>query len=102
VKPASRASLLLTGTLVVAAVLTGCRTSPGAAALVGDDRISTETLQSQVQQALADPQAEAALGNDRAAFARTELGRLINNAIVASAAARHHITVSQSKSGPAR
>jgi parvulin-like peptidyl-prolyl isomerase len=79
--------------LVGAVGLAGCNTSPGAAAVVGNDRISTETLQQEVTDALADPQAASALG-DRASFTRTELGRLINNSIIASAAARHHITVS--------
>jgi foldase protein PrsA len=83
-------------TLSIAAVigLSGCNTSPGAAALVGDDRISSDTLQSEVRQALADPQAQAQLGADRAAFTRTELGRLINNRIIAAAAATHHVTAS--------
>jgi parvulin-like peptidyl-prolyl isomerase len=96
VKRVPRAALLLTASLVAAAGLSGCRTSPGAAAIVGDDRISTEALQQEVSDALADPQAAAALGN-RADFTRTELGRLINNSIIASAAARHHITVSGSE-----
>ena len=92
-KRVPRAALLLTASLAVATGLAGCRTSPGAAAVVGDDRITTADLQAEVDAALADPQAEAALG-DRISFTRTELGRLINNAIIASAAARHHITAS--------
>jgi foldase protein PrsA len=73
--------------------VSGCNTSPGAAALVGGDRISIARLQSEVNRALTDPQAQAQLGADRAGFTRTELGRLINNSIVAAAASAHHITV---------
>jgi foldase protein PrsA len=79
--------------LAVVIGVSGCNTSPGAAALVGDHRISTDTLQAEVNRALADPQAEAQLGADRASFTRTQLGRLIHNRIVATAAAAHHVTV---------
>ena len=96
VKRALRATLLPVIVLAAASVLSGCRTSPGAAAIVGDDRISTDTLQAEVDAALADPQAKSSLG-DRTSFARTELGRLINNSIIAAAAASHHITASPSE-----
>jgi parvulin-like peptidyl-prolyl isomerase len=86
---ASLAALALTA----AVGLTGCNTSPGAAALVGADRISVASLQRVVTRALANPQAQSSLGKDRAGFARTELGRLINNRIVAAAAAKYHVVV---------
>jgi parvulin-like peptidyl-prolyl isomerase len=94
VKVVARLVAPLTVSLAVVIGLSGCNTSPGAAALVGDDRISADTLQQEVNRALADPQADAQLGADRAAFTRTELGRLIHNRIIAAAAAAHHVTVS--------
>jgi parvulin-like peptidyl-prolyl isomerase len=100
VKPLSRALGGSVSLLVAALVLAGCgnaSTSPGAAAIVGDHRISTDTLQQTVDQALRDPQAQAKLGTDRAGFTRNELGRLINNDVIAAAAAAHGITVSNSE-----
>lgn len=95
-KRLARSAVLAAAALAAVGGLSGCRTSPGAAALVGDERISTDTLQREVNDALANPQAESALGADRASFTRTELGRLINNVIIAAAAREHHITVSES------
>jgi foldase protein PrsA len=88
---------LLAATAVAVMCLSGCETSPGAAALVGDFRISTESLQQEVNKALADPAAQASYGSDRAGFARTQLGRLISNRVIATAAAEHGITVSASE-----
>jgi foldase protein PrsA len=85
---------------LAAVAASGCggqTTSPGAAALVGEERISVETLQHTVDAALADPAAQASIGDDRAKFTRTELGRLISNLIVASAAAAHGIAVTTSE-----
>lgn len=76
-----------------ATVLSGCNTSPGAAALVGDDRISTSTLQHEVNRALALPNVQPTLSSDRVGFTRSELARLITNFIVAAAAREHHLTV---------
>ena len=73
---------------------TGCTTSPGAAAVVGGDRISTESLQREVDLGLKDPAAQQQVGGDRAAFVRNELGRLINNMLIARAAADEHVSAS--------
>ena len=73
--------------------LTGCNTSPGAAALVGSSRISVSTLQDDVKKALKDPQVASFAANDKPGFFRTELGRLISNKVVTAAAAPYHITV---------
>jgi parvulin-like peptidyl-prolyl isomerase len=82
------------GALTVGAGASACTSSPGAAALVGDSRISVESLQGTVNRALADPQAEQQLGQDRAKFTRDQLGRLINNVLIANMAARDGITAS--------
>jgi parvulin-like peptidyl-prolyl isomerase len=84
------------GAVVLVLSLGGCRTSPGAAALVGDDRISTGTLQHEVDRALSLPQVQPQLAADRAGFTRTELSRLVNNLIIQAAADEHGITASQS------
>ena len=73
--PLARVAVAVAGALIVGAGASACTSSPGAAALVGDDRISVETLQSLVNRSLADPQA-AQLGKDRAKFTRDQLGRL--------------------------
>lgn len=82
--------------VVVVLSASACKTSPGAAALVGDDRISTSTLQDKVDQALSLPDVQPQLTADRAGFTRTELAQLVTNLIVAAAAKEHHLTVSQS------
>jgi foldase protein PrsA len=91
----ARAGALLAALAVLG--VSACDTSPGAAALVGDHRISTEALQDAVNAALDDPAAQASIGADRAGFARTELSRLISNEIVAAAAAAHGVTVTTSE-----
>ena len=80
---------------VTALTASACNTSPGAAALVGNDRISVSSLQREVDDALANPQAQQQLGADRLGFTRTELARLITNHIVVAAAAAHNVTVTQ-------
>jgi len=100
VKPFSRAVGAPIALIIGALVLVSCgnsSSSPGAAALVGKHRISTESLQRTVDRALKDPQAKAKLGANRAAFVRDELGRLINDDVIAAAAAAHGVTVSNNE-----
>ena len=91
-----RPVLVAAVTVLLGAGLAGCNTSPGAAAVVGDDRISVSTLQQTVDRALKDPAAQQQLGQDRPGFVRNELSRLITNLVVARAAAEQHVTVSNS------
>jgi parvulin-like peptidyl-prolyl isomerase len=89
--------------VAVIPVLAGCDTSPDSAAVIGGDRISISSLQSQVNVALADPQITSALapgsqyaqalGGDRAGFIRATLSRLISDQVINSVAASHHVTV---------
>ncbi|HVX70282.1 MAG TPA: peptidylprolyl isomerase [Mycobacteriales bacterium] len=84
-------------------VLAACNTSPGAAATIGDGRISVSTLQNQVDQSLAYPQISAALapgsqfaqslGGSRDGFVRMTLSRLITDRLIGAVAAAHHVTV---------
>jgi parvulin-like peptidyl-prolyl isomerase len=84
-------------------VLAACNTSPGAAALIGDKRISVSDLQQQVDTALANPQIAAALapgsqfsqalGGSRDGFVRMTLSRLITDRLIGAVAAAHHVTV---------
>jgi parvulin-like peptidyl-prolyl isomerase len=77
-------------------LLSGCGSGsvrPGAAALVGDERITVDTLQQVVERGLADPQAEQSLGQDRSAFQRQVLSRLVNREVLAAAAAREGVSV---------
>src|SRR4051794_30233185 len=100
VKPLSRAVSVPIALLAAALLMAGCgnsSSSPGAAAVVGSQRISSDTLQQTVNRALRDPQAKTKLGADRARFVRDELGRLINNDVIAAAAAAHGVTVSNAE-----
>ncbi|MBV9098776.1 MAG: peptidylprolyl isomerase [Frankiaceae bacterium] len=95
--PFARVAVAVLGALTVAVSASACTSSPGAAALVGDDRISVETLQAAVNRSLADPQAEQQLGQDRAKFTRDQLGRLINQDLIAKLAAHDGITASRAE-----
>jgi foldase protein PrsA len=90
----SRVGGVAVGLVVMTLSLSGCNTSPGAAALVGDDRISTASLQHEVDRALSLPDVQPQLSSDRVGFTRSELARLVTNLIVAAAAKEHHVTVS--------
>src|SRR4051794_29116101 len=79
--------------VVLVLSMAGCNTSPGAAALVGGDRISASALQKEVSRALSLPNVQPSLKNDRAGFTRSELSRLVTNLIVAAAAREQHLTV---------
>jgi len=92
-RPLRLAVAALPAALAVGA-LAGCDTSPGAAAIVGGQRISSHSLQTAVDRALADPTAQQQLGADRVTFVRTELSRLITNALITRAAAVQHVTAS--------
>ena len=88
---------LATATLVVsmALVLSGCGDAPvrsGAAATVGDTRISTDELSGLVSRGLKDPQAQQQLGADKAKFQRDTLGRMIRHAILVETAKRENVT----------
>lgn len=77
-------------------LLTGCgegEVRPGAAALVGGERIETDALQALVDRGLADPQAAQQLGSDRAAYQRLALSRLINTEVLEAAAEAEGVSV---------
>lgn len=77
-------------------LLTGCgdgEVRPGAAAVVGEERIETEELQALVDRGLADPQAAQQLGSDRAGFQRLALSRLINREVLEAAAEAEGVSV---------
>jgi len=92
--------------LAVVPVLAGCNTSPGAAAIVGGDRISIGTLQhvvnadladANVKAALANAQFSAQLGSNQAGFVRVTLARLVSEQILGRLATDHHVTVSSAE-----
>jgi parvulin-like peptidyl-prolyl isomerase len=91
-----RLALLAAAGLAVVLALSGCGNEPvraGAAATVGDVRITTAELHDLVTRGLADPQAEQQLGADKAAFQRLALGRLIQHEIVTKAAEEEGVKV---------
>lgn len=77
-------------------VLTACGDGPvrsGAAATVGDKRITTGELAGFIDRGLRDPQAQQQLGADKPAFQRQTLSRLINHEVLAEATRREAISV---------
>ena len=80
--------LALTGLVVL--LLSACgdgQVRPGAAAVVGEERISADSLQQIVERSLADPQVLEANNVDRVGFQRLVLGRLIGAQLLQKAAA---------------
>lgn len=91
-----RAAALLAGIAAVA-VLSGCggQVRPGAAAYIGDQRISTDELERRTELGLADEMAREARGEDPAAFQRQLLSTLINREVLREAANSRGVSVSQ-------
>ena len=88
--------LALTTLLVL--VLSACGDSQlrsGAAALVGEQRITVDALREVVERGLADPAAAQQLGADRAAFQRQTLSRLINRVLLEEAAGKAGVQVTE-------
>lgn len=91
-------SRLLAVAAVAAVVLTGCGNGPiraGAAATVGDDRITTTALDDLVTRGLLDPSAQQNVGTDWRGFERTVLRRLIEHEILVQAAAGQHVSITR-------
>ena len=81
---------------IVGLVLSGCGVTTirsGAAAVIGDDRISTVVLQEVVARGLVDPQAQQQVGADRPGFQRSVLRRLIDHALLVRAASQTGVSV---------
>lgn len=95
----------LAAAAVLTLVLTGCGDGPsqaGSAATLGDKRITTTDLDELAQRGLADPNAQQAVGTDKASFERVVLRRLIEHEILAHAAAKEKVTVTAGEALDAR
>lgn len=89
-----RAPRLLAVAGLVALLTTACGTvRTGAAATVGDERITVTHLQDVVARGLADPSAQQAVGGDRVGFEREVLTRLVQHLVLAEAAKEHGVSV---------
>lgn len=85
---------------LTALLLTGCGDSQvrtGAAAVVGDTKITTTALQEAVDRSLADPQAAQQLGADRPTFQRQTLNRLVRRQVLTAAADERGVQVDQGR-----
>jgi foldase protein PrsA len=91
----TRAPRLLAAVGLAALLVSGCggTVRAGAAATVGDERITTSELNDVVERGLESPSAQQTVGADRPAFERSVLARLIQHLILEKAAAEHHVTV---------
>lgn len=90
-------SLLVAASVLSALALTGCgdgTVRAGAAATVGDVRITTSALNGYVARGLQDPSAQQKVGSDKAAFERDALSRILQHDIVTAAAKKLGVTVS--------
>ncbi|HVA60981.1 MAG TPA: peptidylprolyl isomerase [Mycobacteriales bacterium] len=85
--------LLAAGVLAGAALLSGCQTNPGAAAVVGGSAISDDSLSTTVTAALANSQFSSQVGG-RPAANRVELSRIITQKIIDELAAKYGVNVS--------
>jgi peptidyl-prolyl cis-trans isomerase SurA len=82
----------LVGLLAVS--LSACGTvRAGAAATVGDDRITSSELTAVVDRGLKDPSAQQTVGADKPAFERSVLSRLIQHLVLVKAAADNDVSV---------
>jgi parvulin-like peptidyl-prolyl isomerase len=89
-----RAPRLLAAAGLVALLTTGCGTvRAGAAATVGDERITTTQLEQVVSRGLADPTARQNVGSDRPGFERSVLARLVQHLVLADAAKRAGVSI---------
>jgi hypothetical protein len=83
--------------LVALPVLSACgksnTTSPGAAALVGSQRITTGQLQAQVKESLASGAVQKTQGYDQNTFIRELLSHLVSVDLLNSVAADRHVTL---------
>ncbi len=89
-----RSTRLLAVSGLLAVSLSACGTvRAGAAATVGDDRITTSALAAVVDRSLKDPSAQQTVGADRPAFERSVLARLIQHLVLLEAARDAGVTV---------
>src|SRR5690242_13285678 len=89
-----RASRCLAVAGLLAVTLSACGTPrAGAAATVGDERITTSELHAVVQRSLADPSAEQTVGADKPGFERSVLARMIQHLVLVKAAEETGVTV---------
>lgn len=94
----TRASRLMAAAAAAALLLTGCGTvRAGAAATVGDERITVAELRGLVERGLADPSAEQTVGADRPAYERSVLARMIRHEVLAAAAHAEGVTVTNAQ-----
>lgn len=77
--------------------LAACSAGPGAAAVVGGNRISSAELDALVKRSLADSTFAAQNKNKLAALRCTKLNSMVADRLIAAAAADQHITVSETE-----
>lgn len=92
-----RTSRLVVLSAIAALMLSGCGSGPargGAAAIIGDERITTEDLGQRVEAGAADP-ASAAAAADAPGFQRNLLRALITTRLAEEVARRNGVSLSQ-------
>ncbi|HTR71118.1 MAG TPA: peptidylprolyl isomerase [Mycobacteriales bacterium] len=91
--PKTRLTLLAAVAAVAIPVLSACTTSPGAAAIIGTDRITTGELQSQVNEAVDAGGLTTVTGFDIATFNRELLTHMIAVQLTETLAREHHVVL---------
>lgn len=93
-----RTAWLAAAALALAPALAACQpTHAGAAAVIGNSRVTTSTLAARVTRSLADPAAKQRFGSDRADFERRVLTLILGHQLIAVVAKRAAVTVSDAE-----
>jgi hypothetical protein len=91
--PSLRKISLVAGAAAAALAIAGCTSDPGAAAIIGNDRISDTQLHDAVDAALSNPTFAGLVGSQRTELTRQELSNLIVLRLFLAAAAKDGVTV---------
>ncbi|MGY1606511.1 MULTISPECIES: SurA N-terminal domain-containing protein [unclassified Geodermatophilus] len=83
--------------LAAVAAVAGCRTSPSVAAYVGEEQVTVAELQSAVDDRLADPAIDEAVGGPGSDFTRQVLTLLVREELYAQAAQRYDVEVTDAE-----
>jgi parvulin-like peptidyl-prolyl isomerase len=90
----TRAPRLMAAAAAAVLLVTGCGTvRAGAAATVGEERITVSQLRDLVTRGLDDPSAEQTVGADRPAYERSVLARMIQHLVLVEAAREQGVSV---------
>jgi peptidyl-prolyl cis-trans isomerase SurA len=92
-----RPTAVALGFVAAVVALTGCRTSPNVAAYVGDEQVTVDELQAEVDERLADPAIAEATAGSEADYTRQVLTLLLREQVYGAAAQRYDVEVTDAE-----